>query len=238
MSYSSITFLDKNPIKRALQRKRLVIALSSYTPSDSERIMHVCDFGSGNGELLKLVPEGNTLLTCYEPSPELIEQAKENLSNVKNVSFTQDVNSIPSSSMDYVFCLEVFEHLPNNETIEALRDITRILKNDGKLIIGVPVEIGFPAIYKGLFRLTRRRNTFDTKISHIISATLKNPPKNRPVGKITSNFNFHFDHMGFDYRVLKLSLKEHFHISRIFYSPYNLMSCFMPEVYFEVSLKK
>ncbi|WP_227317119.1 class I SAM-dependent methyltransferase [Cedecea davisae] len=235
MAYSSITFLDKNPIKRFLQNKRLSVALSVMDKDDKNP--SICDFGSGNGELLKRVNLASSRLTCYEPSPELIAEAKENLTSMTNVDFTQHVDSIPELSQDYVFCLEVFEHLPEKETIDALKNISRILKKNGTLIIGVPVEIGAPAIYKGLFRLTRRRKTFDTSLRNIISASLFSPPKIRPKGEIAEGFNFHFEHMGFDHRKLKSTLADHFNIKRVFYSPFNAVSLLMPEIYFEVEKK-
>jgi predicted SAM-dependent methyltransferase len=75
----------------------------------------------------------------------------ENLADLPQVEFCSDVTSIVQCSVDILFCLEVFEHLPAMETENALQQIERVMNSDGKVIIGVPVEIGFPALYKGGF---------------------------------------------------------------------------------------
>lgn len=78
-------------------------------------------------------------------------QAKENLGGFNAVRFVQDLDSIESGLFDYVFCLEVFEHLPGKETIDALAEIHRLLKSDGLAVIGVPHELFLPAMLKAFF---------------------------------------------------------------------------------------
>ena len=58
--------------------------------------------------------------------------------NSKTCDIICDITNIPRSdcSFDYVFCTEVFEHLPN--PIEALQELTRILKINGEMVITAP----------------------------------------------------------------------------------------------------
>ena len=61
MTYSDITFNDRNPIKRWLQRRRLESAIS-FAGSSLKLGATICDFGAGNGELCKLILGRSVLL--------------------------------------------------------------------------------------------------------------------------------------------------------------------------------
>jgi len=58
--------------------------------------------------------------------------------DVSQIDIVSDILSIPvqDKSYDVVLCTEVLEHVPN--PIAALEEMTRILKNEGKLIITAP----------------------------------------------------------------------------------------------------
>lgn len=110
--------------------------------------------------------------------------------------------------MDYVFCLEVFEHLPAAETDQALAEVLRILKTGGRAIIGVPVEIGLPALYKGAFRFVRRRGKYDAKLGNISRAVMAKPRTDRPTKEIAPGFHYHSFHTGFDHRALRSKVAQ------------------------------
>src|SRR5882672_4481830 len=226
MSYAEITTLDPNPIKRWIQRRRLSSAADLYRPNKSPSA--ICDYGAGNGELMKLLrprfPAAQ--LVCYEPY--LLDQASDNLATVPNIVFTA---LPPQHEMDAVFCLEVFEHLPMRQTLEALAHIKAILKPNGILIIGVPVEVGLPAIYRGCFRMARRYGTHDATFRNIGLAAIGKPPQNRPL----ADPPYHPFHMGFDFRRFRGLLGEHFRIIRQATSPFDLGTWLMPEVNFVAS---
>lgn len=233
MSYSAITFKDKNPIKRWLQMRRLLTALKLAeklsTPSA------ICDFGAGNGELCKLLAARypNAKIICYEPTPDLLAEAKLNLATVGNIEFCSDIASFASHSVDLVFCLEVFEHLPPTEMNTAMRQIKALLNEHGTAIIGVPVEIGPPALYKGVFRMTRRFGDFDATPKNVFLSFLGLPPKNRPVADITAGAKYHFHHMGFDYRNFQRSIAAEFKLRKVITSPFAILGPLInPEIYF------
>ncbi len=234
MSYADITFLDKNPIKRWLQAKRLVSAMNLCSHLSREPEV-ICDFGAGNGELIKLlaIRYPNAKLICYEPTPSLLEEARNNLSDIAKVEFYQDITGVALDCVDVVFCLEVFEHLPPDETYDALRKMYDVLKRKGVLIIGTPVEIGIPALYKGMFRMLRRYGSFDATIKNVWLSFLKRPPSERPCSEIAPQFKFHFEHMGFDFRRLKQIISMHFRLREMSTSPISWVGTWiMPEVYF------
>jgi SAM-dependent methyltransferase len=195
----------------------------------------ICDFGGGNGELCKLLSRHfpNAKLICYEPLADMLAEAQENLRAVPGVEVVQDLRRIAPGSIDVVFCLEVFEHLPNEETDTAFRHISALLKPEGTLVIGVPVEVGIPALYKGLFRMLRRYGRFYAGVGNIVRSGLGRPPTNRPISEIAPGYRYCYEHMGFDYRRFGERLKSMFRVTRMVSSPFReLGPGLMPEVYF------
>lgn len=186
--------------------------------------------------LLEHFPEARVI--CYEPAPQLLDEARENLKEFSNVEFFQHVCDVEIESVDLLFCLEVFEHLPLKETQDVIHEIENLLKHDGMLIVGVPVEIGIPALYKGIFRMIRRYGAFDANLKNVLSSVIGYPPKNRPSGDIAPGFRFHFEHTGFDFRTLKRTLGEYFTLVSITTSPFpKLGAWLMPEIYFTTQKK-
>ena len=227
MPYSDITFKDKNSIKRWLQRRRLIVATHIAVGKSSPQC--ILDFGAGNGELCKLIalkfPKAK--IVCYEPTPSFMAEAKENLTHLPQIHFCTDIAKIADCSVELIFCLEVFEHLPKSETNDALDQFNRLLSRNGKVVIGVPIEIGIPALYKGIFRMTRRFGAFDASFKNILLAALYCPPKKRPVSEIAPGFSFHFEHMGFDYRNLQALLNARFKFQEVIASPFSLFGLWL-----------
>ena len=219
--YSGITVHDRNPVKSYLQRRRLRDALSVLDGLEEGFAGRLLDFGGGSGELSRIIagrfPRAEVY--CYEPSPDLLEEARQNLSGFENVVFVPSLEKLEGTKFRYVFCLEVFEHLPRRETVRAIRAINRHLARDGTAVVGVPNELFLPALVKGLFRMTRRYGSFDARPGNVLKAAMGRPPKRRPRREITPGLPYHFHHTGFDHRELRRTLSETFEIERQFASP-------------------
>jgi SAM-dependent methyltransferase len=217
--YAEKTFGDRNPLKRYLQTGRLqdAIALSEGLPEPRA----ILDFGAGNGELCKRLsghfPKAR--LVCFEPHPGLLEQARQNLAGVSGIEFVSAAADLSSGQFDLLFCLEVFEHLPAKESEEAIDTIQRLLAPNGHVIIGVPIEVGPPALYKGLFRLFRRYGDFDANMANILRATIGRPPSSRPVVELMPGSFYHLHHLGFDHRRFTKWLEQRFRLIRQSGSP-------------------
>lgn len=242
-SYASHTFKDKNYIKRLLQIKRLehsFLWLKSHQ-INQEKTLKIIDWGGGNGELCKLLvdrfPEAQ--IFCYEPWEQMREEAISNLENFPGVKIIGNVSDLPPATFDIIFCLEVFEHLPPQETEAAIYNISQILKPSGYACIGVPNEIYLPALIKGLFRMTRRYGAYDANWTNLIAATLGNPPKDRPVDTVQEKLFLHFHHMGFDFREFCKNISRKLDIEKIWGSPImGIPAIFNFEVYFLCRHKK
>jgi len=232
MSYSDITINDPNPIKRFLQRGRFNDALKLY-PSILDDYT-VLDFGGGDGELVLRLAESDSKskFICYEPADSMFEQAKQKLSGKERISLINTLTPIPPNSIDLIYSLEVFEHLPEKEAIDALEAIHTLLKPKGFLIIGIPNELFFPALYKGLFRMFRRYGEFDATLINVLQCVVGKPPATRPVGEISPGQDYHFHHLGFDHRKLKDKLSK-FIFLKCTYSPFPMLGEWInPEVFY------
>jgi SAM-dependent methyltransferase len=233
MPYADLTVRDPNTIKRWLQRHRFADALG-ILPLTSAEPLRLLDFGAGDGELVRLAALRRPIEACvYEPTPRLMAEAKEKLSGLSGVAFVRSLDSVESERFDYVFCLEVFEHLPPAETNAALAELQRLVKRDGFVIVGVPHELFLPALLKGLFRMTRRYGAFDARAGTVLAAAVGRPPYDRPTMEIAPGFAYHGAHLGFDYRELERKLRARFHVVRRWFSPVPVLGAVLnSEVYY------
>ena len=115
----------------------------------------------------------------------------------------------------------------------ALQTISDLLKPDGAIIIGIPVEVGVPALYKGIFRMPRRYGAFDANLKNVALSFLCQPPRNRPISEIAPGLRYHYEHMGFDFRRFKEILSDYFKLKKVSASPFSALGTWLnPEVYF------
>ena len=234
-SYAELTTQDPNPVKRWIQDRRLADALRFLRSVDIPQGVSVLDYGCGNGELLRrLAAQVRSFQAwAYEPAAHLMEEARKNLEASGAVTLVSSTNSIQPDSFDVVFCLEVFEHLPPNEIASVCEEIRRLVRPGGIVVIGVPHEIFLPALAKGVFRMLRRYGAFDASPRNVLAAAVGRPPRQRPSYMTRAGFEFHREHLGFDYRVFSRMLREYFVLERTWYSPFaSLRSAFNFEVYF------
>lgn len=231
--YSEITVGDRNPVKRYVQKRRLRDAVSVVENLRPGFAGTFLDFGGGDGALSALVarrfPE--TAVFCYEPAPDIFQEACQNLSRLENVTLVQNRRELRGIKFDLVFCLEVFEHLPIRQTAKTIRIVERLLGDGGVFVVGVPNELFFPALAKGMFRMTRRYGAHDARLGNVLRATAGRPPAGRPARRISRGLPYHFHHLGFDHRKLRGLLHKTFDPIREFGSPVD-SELFGTEVYF------
>ena len=234
MTYADITIRDRNPVKRWLQRRRFSDALEALTGIEQGKVPRVLDFGAGDGELVREMAARLAIeATVFEPTPYLMAEAREKLAGLPSVAFVESLDAVESGAFDYVFCLEVFEHLPEKELVRAIAEIRRLLRPEGLAVIGVPHELFLPALLKGVFRMVRRYGDFDARPANVFAALRGHPPSLRPLGEIGPGLSWHFDHLGFDHRVLERRLAKQFRLVRKRFSPFPVLGgALNSEIYF------
>lgn len=201
-----------------MQRRRLADALARVPGEFSPR--RIIDFGGGDGELAARAAARwpGARVTCFEPWPQMADQAQARLAGLANATVARDEAAL-SPGADLVFCTEVFEHLPPAETDRALDEIDRLLAPGGRLVVGVPVEVGPVALLKGAFRALRRPGDFDGRWPAILAAARGRPPSERFTAELAPGRAYHPHHLGFDHRALRRRLAERFGPVRLTGSP-------------------
>lgn len=96
-----------------------------------------------DGELLdRCLAAYPQLRAClYEPTPALRSEATAKLSKFEKVRIVGDLTDLKERRFDLIFSLEVFEHLPENETDAAIAAIDDLTKPGDRVVIGVPHEV-------------------------------------------------------------------------------------------------
>lgn len=233
--YASITTDDSNFVKRLVQRRRLAHSLRVLKTLPQDFAGAVLDYGAGTGllceQLASRFPQASVV--CFEPVPSLCEEAASNLAPYENAEVVSQLPAILDRRFDYLFCLEVLEHLPQLETDNLLDSIETLSADGATAIFGVPNELYAAALVKGLFRYQRRRGSFDTRWSYIWQAVLGRPPQQRPMSEIWPGLRYHYHHLGFDYRNLRETLARRFDVTAVYGSPMTFLPIALnSEVYF------
>ncbi|NOQ32281.1 MAG: methyltransferase domain-containing protein [Helicobacteraceae bacterium] len=104
----------------------------------------ILDFGCGPAFLMDHISNLNIQPKKYI-GLDFSEKSVENIKNKKNISFDHNgvfvqqlPSSIESNSIDICFLIEVIEHLEDDYLDGTLKEIFRVLKPGGKLIITTP----------------------------------------------------------------------------------------------------
>jgi 2-polyprenyl-3-methyl-5-hydroxy-6-metoxy-1,4-benzoquinol methylase len=219
-SYADITTNESNRLKRWLQNRRLDDALVPLHDRDSTWSGRCLDVGGGDGALSRRIAERFPRATtiCYEPS-ETIRQEAVTACEGTGVVVIGQLTEL-DGAFDLVTCCEVFEHLPPQETREALDTMSSLAAQGAVVVIGVPNELYGVALLKGLFRMARRYGKYDARWATVGAATLGRPRQDRPELTL-DGLGFIYPHTGFDYRRLIAQLDAHgLRVTRRYGSPF------------------
>ncbi len=101
----------------------------------------IADIGCGPGVLISKLPRNK--LTCAVDVSEqtvkfAIELNKKLGRNVKGVASLAEKLPFPDNTFDYVFMIEVIEHMPKEIEAKALSEVKRVLKPSGQFVMTTP----------------------------------------------------------------------------------------------------
>jgi len=114
--------------------------INSYQPSKGL----ILDIGAGTGDFLSVAQKNGWKTIGVEPSDKAKAIAKN-----KGVSFVENTSELESQTFDVISMWHVLEHVPNLE--EQIKELKRLLKPSGTLIVAVPNFKSFDAKHYGNF---------------------------------------------------------------------------------------
>lgn len=122
--------------------------------------LRVLEIGCGRGGFSKELAARGAELTAADFSPAAVAIARQLLDGLPNVrTEVADVQALPypDGTFDRVVSLETLEHVPDWR--QGLRELVRVTKPGGKLVITTPNYFGITGLYRIYVRLTGRRYT-------------------------------------------------------------------------------
>jgi len=114
-----------------------------YLRKNIERNKSILDVGCGFGRHLKLLSDITKEISGIDWDKEAVKDAKKNLSKFKNVKiFLEDAQKMhfKKNSFDYVICIGNTFGDFGKDKLKILKEIKRVVKRGGKIIISVYSE--------------------------------------------------------------------------------------------------
>lgn len=145
--YESEDYISHTDSKRSLFEK-MYHWVKSYSLKKKVRLINsfhsqkgsLLDIGAGTGDFLVTAKAQNWQVVGIEPN----ESAKK-LAISKGISFKNSIESIDNQLFDVITMWHVMEHVPNVE--HQIKELKRLLKPDGTIIIAVPNYKSYDAEY-------------------------------------------------------------------------------------------
>ena len=149
--YESIDYISHTDSKRSLFEKtyhfvksialKNKLNLINSLQPDKGKIL---DIGAGTGDFLSVAKQNGWHTIGVEPN----EKAKAIAKN-KGITYAEQTVDLENHSFDVISMWHVLEHVPNLEN--QIKELKRLLKPNGTLIIAVPNFKSFDAKYYGKF---------------------------------------------------------------------------------------
>jgi 2-polyprenyl-3-methyl-5-hydroxy-6-metoxy-1,4-benzoquinol methylase len=187
------------------------------------------DYGCGDGTFLKMVSHLFSEALGTDVSPEQIYDCQQRLARESTLKFclqteldAQEYNSY----FDIAVCMEVLEHCPPKQAEIVINNLKKLVKQDGVIIISVPIEIGPSLLIKQITRAIAgwlRQGDYDKSLesyslSELLQMTFATKSSSIPRPIYGDNFPFH-GHKGFNWRALRQELSKEFEIEQTLFSP-------------------
>ncbi|HZT76370.1 MAG TPA: methyltransferase domain-containing protein [Vicinamibacterales bacterium] len=196
------------------------------------RGQRMLDYGCGDGTLIALLHEAGAapaLAVGADLDDRQVDDCRARLGQLPGVRFERiaDLDTPPHrGAYDGVICTEVLEHVVDLDAV--IDSLHRLVRDEGTLIVSVPVETGLPLVVKqAVRRIAGWRGVGDYKWTSAytwreLAASVcagRRPHIARPIYHGTTGVPFH-DHKGFNWKALADRLSTRFAIERILASPF------------------
>jgi len=145
VDYISHTDGNKSLFEKAYQFVKSIALKNKLKLINSQSSKgRILDIGAGVGDFLSIAKNDGWQTIGIEPS----DKAK-NIAKKKGVSFVENLSELESNSFDVITMWHVLEHVPDLEN--QIKELKRLIKPFGTVIIAVPNFKSFDAHYYGNF---------------------------------------------------------------------------------------
>ena len=209
IDYQKQTIDTPNPVARCAQisrfQKSIEISEKYLKPSCT-----MLDFGCGQRTFLSMISQRRSDVDFFGYDPQVSAHTRNRRERFQIVT---DIRSVDKSSIDLVVAFEVLEHLTNSEIEEFTEIVQTILREDGTLLISVPIIGGPTILLKEINRMILFRRKTDYAFVELMQCAF--------FGKAaTRTDNVKTSHKGFGFRSLQQRLERDFFIETICLSPF------------------
>lgn len=155
----------------------------------------VTEIGCGEGYLIPTLSKHFDKVVGVDKSEKMLNSAKK-FFHFANVFYLIDNIAAPhhlqliEERYNWVICLETLEHIPQWDM--ALNNMFRMLLPGGRILLSIPVEIGFPLLIKEIARYFSYGKGSGWQWNNFIRKVIGSKRK--------INRENYGSHMGFDYR--------------------------------------
>lgn len=127
--------------------------------NNTNKDANILDFGAGIGTFAELMKREKYDISCIESD---IKQA--NIIKSLNIPALLDINDLEDNSFDFIYTLNVLEHIENDN--EILSKLKQKLKPNGKILIYLPA---FNCLYSSMDKKVGHYRRYDFEMLKILA---------------------------------------------------------------------
>jgi 2-polyprenyl-3-methyl-5-hydroxy-6-metoxy-1,4-benzoquinol methylase len=187
------------------------------------------DYGCGDATFLAMASDRIQEGTGADVAPDQVQECNTRLAGIANLRFctVKDlIGPTHEAAYDVVTCMETLEHCTTPVVEVVLRDLSRLVTPDGRVIISVPIEIGPTFLIKlGIRKVAAWRRLSDYRYyeSYSLCNALRMIFANRTTDVERPVYDWPggptHSHYGFNWRSLRARVRDHLHIEQTVFSP-------------------
>lgn len=139
----------------------------------SEQKQSLLEIGAGHGRDSKFFQENGLQVICIDLSPEMVRLCQQKGLNARVMDMI-DLD-FPNNSFDAAYSLNSLLHLPKKELPIVLRNIRRVLKENGLFFLGVYGGYDFEGIWETDSYIPKRFFSFhsDEGLKQVVTRSFK-----------------------------------------------------------------
>jgi 2-polyprenyl-3-methyl-5-hydroxy-6-metoxy-1,4-benzoquinol methylase len=199
--------------------------------AEAARGGRLLDYGCGDGTFIALTSGTFSEAIGADVDAAQIVDCRRRLAHLAHVRFvvTHTLDGAEhAGAYDVVTCMEVLEHCTDEERRRVLGVLGRLTKDDGRIVISVPIEIGPALVGKQFFRALaalrghgdyRYRETYSPREMLAAALGSRRIPRAIYTAEAPGGAYTYCGHKGFDWRVLEREIRERFTVERRLFSP-------------------